>query len=90
MIFIVFYIIRIIIMDLGYAILVGLYYIEQFNQSDILNEDKKYIFITLYILDFFISLFLFSLFYQYSKKASEAEMRMNHYYLMSMKEEILS
>lgn len=84
-VFIVFYIVRVILMDLGYAVLVGMYFVDQ-DFEDILEGDKSYIFIALYTLDFLICLTLLTLFYLYSKKSSDDEARLKQLYFISMRD----
>lgn len=67
-------------MDFGYAFLVGLYFVDQASE-DILDGDKSYIFISMYTLDFLISLTLLALFNLYSKKDEE---RLIKHYLITL------
>jgi hypothetical protein len=82
-VFVVFYIIRVLFMDFGYAFLVGLYFVDQASE-DILDGDKSYIFITMYALDFLISITILTLFNLYSKKDEE---RLIKYYFITLQNE---
>jgi len=70
-------------MDFGYAFLVGLYFVDQASE-DILDGDKSYIFITMYTLDFLISITILTLFNLYSKKDEE---RLIKYYFITLQNE---
>lgn len=89
-VFIAFYVVRVLVMDLGYSWLVLEYYSDSkekpWNSEDILEGEKKFIFIGLYALDFLICMALLALFYMYSRKSTEDEERLKNYFLMSLRE----
>ena len=91
-VFVVFYIVRIIVMDLGYSILVIKYFTDansgqEWNPDDIIFGEKSYIFIALYSLDFLICMALLFLFHIYSRKSTEDEERLRNCFLMSLRGE---
>jgi hypothetical protein len=92
-VFVMFYIVRVLVMDLGYSWLVIKYYKDskdpdhQWEPEDILEGEKSYIFIALYTLDFLICMALLALFYMYSRKSTEDEERLKNYFLMTIKDQ---
>lgn len=84
-----FYIMRTLVMDLGYTVFVGVYYNDVNNgkQFDIENfpfGENSTLSMVIYSLDFFICMILLALFYMYANKASDDEEKLKRYYLMSI------
>ncbi len=84
-----FYILRTLVMDLGYTVFVSIYYrdVNKGERIDIENfpfGENSPLSLVIYTLDFFICMILLVLFYLYAKKASEDEEKLKRYYLMSI------
>lgn len=86
-----FYILRTLVMDLGYTFFVAKYYIDVNSSSrDELNienfpfGENSPLSLVIYTLDFFICMILLVLFYMYAKKASDDEEKLKRYYLISI------
>jgi hypothetical protein len=84
-----FYILRTLVMDLGYTLFVSIYYrdVNKGERIDIENfpfGENSPLSLVIYTLDFFICMILLVLFYLYAKKASEDEEKLKRYYLMSI------
>lgn len=86
-IFAIFYIIRVLIMDLGYQIILLIHFIDQDSNNPILDNiadfEKKFIRFSLYTVDFLICMVLLTLFKMYAIKSMANEEKLKGYYMMN-------
>lgn len=88
--FAIFYMMRIMVTDLGYTVFLGIYYYDEERTPkdyDIENfpmGENSPLPLVIYTLDFFICMILLVLFYMYAKKASDDEEKLKRYYLISV------